>query len=71
MLRSYKTGLLLPINFYRTRVKEPVMIITRIKRSSNLLIFLVYFFVLFRVDFMYLLLSLLAVGPAMFYFYLR
>ena len=71
MLRSYKTGLLLPINFYRTRVKEPVMIITRIKSSSNLLVFLVYFFVLFRVDFMHLLLSLLAVGPAMFYFYLR
>ena len=46
LLRSYKTGLVLPINFYRTRIKEPV-IITRIKSSSNLLIFLVCFFVLF------------------------
>ena len=42
LLRSYKTGLVLPINFYRTRIKEPV-IITRIKSSSNLLIFLVCF----------------------------
>ena len=45
MLRSYKTVLVLPINFYRTRIKEPV-IITRIESSSNLLIFLVCFFVL-------------------------
>ena len=44
LLRSYKTGMVLPINFYRTRIKEPV-IITRIKSSSNLLIFLVCFFV--------------------------
>ena len=65
LLRSYKTGLVLPINFYRTRIKEPV-IITRIKSSSNLLIFLVCFFVLFRVDFTHLVLSLLAVVPAMF-----
>ena len=43
LLRSYKTGLVPPINFYRTRIKEPV-IITRIKSSSNLLIFLGYFF---------------------------
>ena len=43
LLRSYKTGLVLPTNFYRTRIKEPV-IITRIKNSSNLLIFLVCFF---------------------------
>ena len=43
LLRSYKTGLVPPINFYRTRIKEPV-IITRIKSSSNLLIFLGCFF---------------------------
>ena len=49
----------------RTRIKEPV-IITRIKSSLNLLIFLVCFFVLFRVDFTHLVLSLLAVVPAMF-----
>ena len=42
LLRSYKTALVLPINFYRTRIKEPV-IITRIKSSSNLLIFLFCF----------------------------
>ena len=60
-----KTGLVLPINFYRTRIKKPV-IITRIKSSSNLLTFLVCFFVLFRVDFTHLVLSLLAVVPAMF-----
>ena len=65
LLRSYKTALVLPINFYRTRIKEPV-IITRIESSSNLLIFLVCFFVLFRVDFTHLVLSLLAVVPAMF-----
>ena len=61
LLRSYKTGMvhLQP----RTRIKEPV-IITRIKSSSNLLIFLVCFFVLFRVDFTHLVLSLLAVVPA-------
>ena len=35
--------MVLPINFYRTRMKEPV-IITRIKSSSNLVIFLVCFF---------------------------
>ena len=61
LLRSYKTGMvhLQP----RTRIKEPV-IITRIKSSSNLLIFLFCFFVLFRVDFTHLVLSLLAVVPA-------
>ena len=68
MLRSYKTGLVLPTNFYRTRIKEPV-IITRIKSSSNLLIFLVFFFfcLLFRVDFKHLVLSLLAVVPTNLY----
>ena len=55
LLRSYKTGLVLPINFYRTRIKAPVMV-TRIKSSSNLLIFLVCFFVLFRADFKHLML---------------
>ena len=64
-LRSYKTGMVLPINFYRTRIKEPV-IITRIKSSSNLLILLVCFFVFFRVDLTHLVLSLLVVVPAMF-----
>ena len=44
-------------------MKEPA-IITRIKSSSNLLIFLVCFFVLFRGDFTHLVLSLLAVVPA-------
>ena len=39
LLRSYKTGLVPPINFYRTKIKEPV-IITPIKSSSNLSIFL-------------------------------
>ena len=65
LLRSYKTGLVLPINFHRTRIKEPV-IITRIESSINFLIFLVCFFVLFRVDFTPLVLSLPAVVPAMF-----
>ena len=63
LLRSYKTGMvhLQP----RTRIKEPV-IITRIKSSSNLFIFLFvcFFFVLSRVDFTHLVLSLLAVVPA-------
>ena len=58
-----KNGLVLPINFYRTRIKEPV-IITRIKSCSNLLIFLFVFFVLFRADLAHLVLSLLAVVPA-------
>ena len=68
MLRSYKTGLVLPTNFYRTRIKEPV-IITRIKSSSNLLIFVVFFCccLLFRVDFKHLVLSLLAVVPTNLY----
>ena len=60
LLRLYKTGLVLPINFYRTRIKEPV-IIARIKSSSNL-IFLVRFIVLFRVDFTHLVLYLLSVS---------
>ena len=50
--------------------KKKRMAITRIKSSSNLLIFLVCFFLLllllFRVDFTHLVLSLLAVVPAMF-----
>ena len=41
--------MVLPTNFYRTRIKEPV-IITRIKNSSNLLIFLLCLLVLFRFD---------------------
>ena len=47
--------------------KRPV-IITRIKSRSNLFIFLVclVFFVLFRVDFTHLVLSLLTVVPARF-----
>ena len=47
------------INFYRTRIREPV-IITRIKSSRNLLIFLVCFLAFFSVDFTHLVLSLLA-----------
>ena len=71
VLRSYETGLVPLINFYSTRIKEPV-IITRIKSSSNLLIFLGCFCVcvcvLFRVDFTHLVLSLLAVVPVRFQF---
>ena len=66
----YKTGLVPLINFYGTRIKEPV-IITRMKSSSNLLIFLGCFLcvcVLFRVDFTHLVLSLLAVVPVRFQF---
>ena len=39
-LESHKTGMVPPINFYKTRTKDPV-IITRIRSSSNVLIFLV------------------------------
>ena len=56
LLRLYKTGMVLPTNFYRTRIKETV-IITRIKSSSKLLVFLVGFFMLFCDDFTHLVLS--------------
>ena len=50
-----------PINFYRTRIKEKV-IITKIKSSSNLIIFL--FVLPAHMDVTHLVLSLLAVIPA-------
>ena len=71
VLRSYKTGLVPLINFYSTRIKEPVIITRLMKSSSNLLIFLGCFVcvcVLFRVDFTHLVLSLLAVVPVRFQF---
>ena len=65
--------MVLPINFHRTiRIKEPV-ITARIKSSSNLLIFLVCFFVcvLFHVDFTHLVPPLLVAVPARFWFHPR
>ena len=50
-----------PINFYRTRIKDQV-IITNIMSSSNLIIFL--FVLPAHVDVTHLVLSLLAVVPA-------
>ena len=39
-LKSYKTGIVPPINFNRTRIKDQI-VITRIKSCSNLIICLV------------------------------